>query len=651
MGTCSCASPFRACGTACVDPRSDDANCGACGAACGATSSCAAGACLPDDCGADDCDPLSVCYQGLCTERACVGVSCPGGQACHGGTCGCKAGELQCTTPCANPKLDNANCGSCGNACSSGTRCAASQCLPTSCGTTTCDPLSVCFQGGCVEASCVGVACSGGKVCSAGSCQCPAGKTDCSGTCNALQVDATHCGTCSTVCPGGQACVAGQCVANACTGGKTMCGGSCVDTQSDPANCNACGAACGGGRNCVSGACACPSGLTYCGTACVNLGTDTSNCGMCGRSCAGGSCGSGVCSCPSGSVACNGSCVSTATDPNNCGTCSHVCSPTQSCDAGFCGCPTGQTQCNGVCIPTEADNLNCGQCNKVCPSGQYCSAGACVAPFICQTNYNAPPPGCGAFPLDLLKCGQPGPSTVSGPFTGTLTATNQSQAQPFTVAIGERMMVTNTVTGGGNFETTLNTSWPIDVAKSNDSSGVTPKVVVLSADATPYVCANPINARVLDSCCGTVNFSLQLEKISLTGRHNTGAPAFSAATALATDAGVACDQTCGEVNKQCQDKSDDRQHYQLSIPARKAALFEFAIKGSTSGGANVHIGALQPNGNAICNLVDNVIAGSMWTFYKARLVNNTGQAQTVIVYPLAWGFGGFQYQLAAGIEP
>src|SRR5262249_17021688 len=41
---------------------------------------------------------------------------------------------------------------------------------------------------------------------------CPAGETDCSGTCVDTNTDPNHCGDCSTVCPAGDTCATGICV-------------------------------------------------------------------------------------------------------------------------------------------------------------------------------------------------------------------------------------------------------------------------------------------------------------------------------------------------------------------------------------------------------------------------------------------------------
>jgi hypothetical protein len=63
--------------------------------------------------------------------------------------------------------------------------------------------------GGSTDVSC-SPACDGGRICSAGKCQCPSEQTDCTGTCVDLQTDKDHCGACSTSCSGGN-CSVGRC--------------------------------------------------------------------------------------------------------------------------------------------------------------------------------------------------------------------------------------------------------------------------------------------------------------------------------------------------------------------------------------------------------------------------------------------------------
>ena len=85
---------------------------------------------------------------------------------------------------------------------------------------------------------------------------CPAGQTECSGTCQDLQTDEMNCGGCGNVCASGQTCEQGQCSAPPppCPTGQTLCNGTCVDTQSNASHCGACGTVCPSGT-CTAGQC------------------------------------------------------------------------------------------------------------------------------------------------------------------------------------------------------------------------------------------------------------------------------------------------------------------------------------------------------------------------------------------------------------
>ena len=85
----------------------------------------------------------------------------------------CTGGQTLCGTGCVDTNTNNANCGTCGNACAS----------PRTCG--------------------------------AGTCQCPSGYTDCSGQCVNTQIDVANCGGCGKACSG--VCSAGACQASSCT--------------------------------------------------------------------------------------------------------------------------------------------------------------------------------------------------------------------------------------------------------------------------------------------------------------------------------------------------------------------------------------------------------------------------------------------------
>jgi len=315
------------------------------------------------------------------------GTSATGGSTGSGGTVGtggtpgtggspCASGTLQCSGTCITPTTDNANCGSCGNACSSDKTCQSGSCACTT-GRVQCTGSTTCIDTTSDSANCggCGKACATGQVCSDGSCAttCATGTSACSGACVNLQTDIDHCGTCTTACSAAnnQTCTAGACV---CVSGQTSCSGTCKNLQTDAANCGTCGKACATGQTCTAGACACASGQTSCSGTCKNLQTDTANCGACGTACASG----------------------------------------QTCTAGACVCASGQTSCSGTCKNLQTDAANCGTCGKACASGQTCTAGVCAG-------------GTGTGPCDILgAAGNPcvaAHSTVRalyGAYTGNL---------------------------------------------------------------------------------------------------------------------------------------------------------------------------------------------------------------------------------------
>ncbi len=89
MANTSCTSGLTLCGTGCVDTKTNNANCGACGTA------------------------------------------CPSPQTCGAGACQCPSGYTNCNGQCVNTQIDVANCGACGKACSG--VCSAGTCAASSC--------------------------------------------------------------------------------------------------------------------------------------------------------------------------------------------------------------------------------------------------------------------------------------------------------------------------------------------------------------------------------------------------------------------------------------------------------------------------------------------------------------------------------------
>jgi hypothetical protein len=188
---------------------------------------------IPWACGAEDTVPTEDVGE---AEQEVVGASCSALNPCTGyppqNCCSAHGGSI-CRAEC-----DDSYCGGCSLNCTSqGKHCMGGQdghCPAT-----------------CVECNTNGQ-CSGGKTCVSSSCVCPAGQTDCSGTCYDLQITEAHCGSCPNACGAGQACVAGSCFGcpgGVCTGCSTnndcpfktkcesaVCTGHCIDHTGCPDN-------------------------------------------------------------------------------------------------------------------------------------------------------------------------------------------------------------------------------------------------------------------------------------------------------------------------------------------------------------------------------------------------------------------------------
>jgi hypothetical protein len=425
-----------------VNLSTDDANCGSCGKACGATERCGNGACLPVACDGGMCQADQVCSAGACIDKACAGVVCGFGETCAMGQCTCDSKHALCGGHCADPQTDDVNCGACGNVCPAGQACGGGHCLARDCTGQPCDPGNVCFNQACTAQACVGVVCPASQTCINGACACAQGQVSCGGTCASLQTDSKNCGSCGNACPMDQRCGAGQCLAASCGGtscgptqvcvqnacvdaacvgvvcpsgascagglcacptGQTLCNGACVDLTSSDENCGVCGARCAAGQQCLSGSCGvtgCPSGKRVCGAACVDLQSDADNCAACGNACGGGRvCVAATCQCPAGLAYCGTSCVNLSTDIANCGACGHQCSG-GTCN-GVCSCPPGQSLCGDTCRNTQTDPLACGACGRPCATGQTCQNSTCV----CGNGYALCGGACIPVANDSANCG------------------------------------------------------------------------------------------------------------------------------------------------------------------------------------------------------------------------------------------------------
>ncbi len=305
-------------------------------------------------------------------------------------TSACAPGLIACGGTCTRVAADNANCGSCGNVCPSGTGCAVGRCdclAPMlACDGLCIDPTADAEHCGTCENGCEPT-----EICSASECivMCTAENhrvcvnTDAEGTrtqiCADLFNDPMNCGTCNTRCGGGSTCINGVC---ACPGGGTACSGTCVDTNTDPNNCGACLSSCGPGGTCVGGVCAtCGPGLELCGrpSRCINTETSTLHCGACGHACEGGQdCTDGACECMGSLVDCGTGCLDLMSSLAHCGTCGTNCGAGGACTAGVCTCASGFTMCGAECANLMTDASHCNTCDNACGPMQACIAGACV---------------------------------------------------------------------------------------------------------------------------------------------------------------------------------------------------------------------------------------------------------------------------------
>lgn len=136
-----CPNGQAMCGGVCRDLRSDDNNCGACGATCKRAYGCNNGTCklvCPDvqiACGDVCATPASnPMHCGGCGKACASGEYCSGG-ACHSvgatttSTSSCPANQLKCGGVCRDTKVDASNCGACGVKCGTGSICVSGKCL------------------------------------------------------------------------------------------------------------------------------------------------------------------------------------------------------------------------------------------------------------------------------------------------------------------------------------------------------------------------------------------------------------------------------------------------------------------------------------------------------------------------------------------
>jgi hypothetical protein len=280
----------------------------------------------------------------------------------------------------------------------------------------------------------------------------------------------------------------------------------------------------------------------------------------------------------------------------------------------------------------------------------YCNGSQCLPMFTCQGNFNTAPNDCPLFPLDSTQCGVQG-TAVPIPWIATVgpmsvVATIALDAGPNEVV--EVAGALNTGAFIGSLDLLSGTGVMMKTQGYNILGNSSFDFV---ATGSIYPCAHPTTARATWSGQqANTQVNGHIFHYPFSGKYNTGGAVPGTATLLANDAtsGRVCDQVCGDVKFVC---GDDREHYRFTLPAHTGAVVEAAVasSGAPDAGSTFNLVAANGAGGTVCNLVANAVVGVDPGAFRARIVNNTGSAQIVTIYPQSLG-GPLHWNFAVAVE-
>lgn len=395
----------------CIDPKFDDAHCGA-DPLCESFTACKAG----ERCESGKCQPNPQCGEVAATTEGGTPtpIFCEIGQFCHVTTTTatppvttktCKPSIKACSGRTVDIRNDVSNCGDCNVKCGDNQVCTDGVCVAV---TPTNQDVEV-YCGGILtklgddmNCSKCGDTCSSIQNCTDMVCVDDPDYKLCGNQKTYIKEDPANCGDCGVKCNESTQ----SCEDKKCTDipGIVLCNEGTTETPKDvyrntnidSLNCGGCGKKCGiEAPACVKGKCVAmsqnPTRVLVCGD--VQLGTDGKRHCIKRNEVKYNECMNEYCKnesptdcwatefCEEMSCEMWGKAGSWRDDPKNCGACGNACAEGNECNEGVCNQTCSHTEGSGTVstnnINLAEDSMHCGACNYSCPKGSRCSSGVC----------------------------------------------------------------------------------------------------------------------------------------------------------------------------------------------------------------------------------------------------------------------------------